>query len=651
MPISKLRPAFTFTEDRLRELQAVVPEAFADGKINWDTLREALGEALEDETKEHFGLFWPGKREARGLAALPSKGTLIPQPGQGVDEENTHNLFIEGDNLEVLKLLQKSYSGRVKMVYIDPPYNTGNDYIYIDDYSEPLDSYLDKLGLIDEAGDLLSTNTMSGGRYHTNWLNMILPRLLLARQFLSIDGSIFISIDNHEIHHLKSLMNDVFGEENFVAELVWEGALKNDSRFVSISHDYVVCYAKNIQHLKENSSIWRTRKEGLEEIYETVEALKKEYKSDYSKISEGLQDWYQENGKTHPSWAHKHYSKVDEKGVYFPSDISWPGGGGPSYQVLHPVTKTPVKVPARGWVFPNKDRMQYFIEAGKVEFGEDENKVPTLKRYLHETEGQVLPSVIYKDRRASMKRLRTLFGVDIFENPKDEEVLAKFIEAATSENDLIMDFFSGSCSTAHAVLLLNRLNNTKRNFICVQIPEPVDPKADSGKNALKLNLKTISEVGQERIRRTIKQLKKEGGVLSNEDLGFRSFSLLQSHFREWKNFEGKDSAQLQLRLEQSETPLVEGWQPENLLVETLLIQGFPLDSRVRSLPEFKANEVKQVTSECVAHHLYICLDKKVKAETVAKINLRPEDILVCLDSALSDEATVKLADQCNLKVI
>src|SRR5258706_339037 len=173
MPLSKLRPSFTLTEDRLRELQAVVPEAFVDGRINWDTLREALGETLEDESQEHFGLFWPGKREARRLAAMPSKGTLIPQPGAGVDEDNTHNLFIEGDNLEVLKLLQKSYAGRVKMIYIDPPYNTGNDFIYPDNYAETLQTYLEYTGQVDDKGKRFSTNTDTDGRFHSNWLSMM----------------------------------------------------------------------------------------------------------------------------------------------------------------------------------------------------------------------------------------------------------------------------------------------------------------------------------------------------------------------------------------------------------------------------------------------------------------------------------------------
>jgi adenine-specific DNA-methyltransferase len=247
MTIQKLRPTFTFTEDRLRELQQVVPEAFADGKINWETLREALGEVLEDETQEHFGLTWPGKREARRLAALPPQGTLVPAPGEGVDEETTHNLFIEGENLEVLKLLQKSYAGRVKMIYIDPPYNTGNDFVYEDDYSEPLEAYLKRTGQMDEAGRRLTTNTRASGRFHSKWLSMMYPRLLLARQLLREDGVIFVSIDDNEVHHLRQVMDEVFGEENFLATLVWKKKYtggQHSAHFVDL-HEYILVFAKS----------------------------------------------------------------------------------------------------------------------------------------------------------------------------------------------------------------------------------------------------------------------------------------------------------------------------------------------------------------------------------------------------------------------
>lgn len=250
----KLRPTFTFDEDRLAQLRAVVPEAFADGKVNWETLREALGAMLEDETQEHFGLTWPGKREARRLAALPPQGTLVPAPGEGVDEADAPHLFIEADNLEALKLLLKSYAGRVKMIYIDPPYNTGNDFIYEDDYSEPLEAYLRRTGQVDEAGRRLTTNTRASGRFHSRWLSMMYPRLLLARQLLRDDGVIFVSIDDNEVHHLRMLMNEVFGEENFLAQIVWQKihSLKNDARFFSDTHEYLVCFAKSIEMVRIN---------------------------------------------------------------------------------------------------------------------------------------------------------------------------------------------------------------------------------------------------------------------------------------------------------------------------------------------------------------------------------------------------------------
>ena len=246
MSIEKLRPSFTLTEDRLRELAAVVPEAFADGRINWDTLREALGEQLEDETQEHFGLFWPGKREARRLAAMPSKGTLVPQPGQGVDEDSTHNIFIEGDNLEVLKLLKKSYVGRVKMIYIDPPYNTGGDLLYLDDFSIPTEQYLQQLNLVDEKGIKLTSNSKADGRFHSSWLTMMYPRILLARELLTEDGVIFVSIDDNECHNLRQLLNELFGEENFVADIVAVNNLKgrNDKAHIATAHERLLIFKR-----------------------------------------------------------------------------------------------------------------------------------------------------------------------------------------------------------------------------------------------------------------------------------------------------------------------------------------------------------------------------------------------------------------------
>lgn len=628
MPISKLRPSFTLTEDRLRELQAVIPEAFADGRINWDTLKEALGETLEDEDKEHFGLFWPGKREARRLAALPSKGTLIPQPGAGVDEDSTHNLFIEGDNLEVLKLLQKSYAGRVKMIYIDPPYNTGNDFVYSDDYSEPLEAYLHRTGQADEMGQLLTTNSRASGRFHSNWLNMIYPRLVLARLLLKEDGLIFVSIDDNEMHHLKQIMNEIFGEEQFLATLVWKRRTgSNDAKnFVSSDHEYIFLYAKSdLSNLK---------------------GVTKDFSNYSNPDNDPRGDWARDNLTCNKT-------AKERPNLYYP--------------ITDPVTGITYQAnPNRVWAY-ERGRMERLISEGKVLFPAEGKGTPTYKRHLSEVRSDRKPFSSWIETSSNngnlddsdvriiqvpinaqgTKDLRNIFEDSGFNYPKSPKLIVELLKQATStdEEDIVMDFFSGSGTTAQAVLELNREDGGNRRFILVQIQEPSNnPKYP-----------TISEIGRERIRRFSKLAKKEKSkklnMAPNEDLGFMPYKLDKSNFSEWESFTGKDTSQLELRFGQAETPLIEGWTPENLLAEILLLQGFPLDSRVASLPEFKANTVQQVTSEFVGHHLYICLDKKIKAETVAKLSLRAEDILVCLDSALSDEAKVNLADRCNLKVI
>lgn len=258
MSIERLKPAHFFDEDRLAALKTIAPEAFADGKINWATLKDALGGELEENEAdaEHFGLFWPGKREARKMAGKPSAGTLVP--AEGVDEEKTGNIFIEGENLEVLKLLRKSYAGRVKMIYIDPPYNTGNDFVYDDDFTEPLQDYLKRTGQIDGEGRPLTTNKKADGRYHSKWLSMMYPRLRLARELLRDDGVIFVSIDDNEIHHRRILMNEVFGEENRIATIVWQKRYSRENReAIGDVHEYLVCFEKASNTFRENRKLIR----------------------------------------------------------------------------------------------------------------------------------------------------------------------------------------------------------------------------------------------------------------------------------------------------------------------------------------------------------------------------------------------------------
>lgn len=614
MPISKLRPSFTLTEDRLNELQAVIPEVFADGRINWDTLREALGETLEDEDKEHFGLFWPGKREARRLAALPSKGTLIPQPGAGVDEDATHNLFIEGDNLEVLKLLQKSYAGRVKLIFIDPPYNTGHDFVYPDDYAEPLEAYLGKSGLINEQGEVLTTNTKASGRFHSNWLSMIYPRLILARNLLSNDGVIFVAIDDNEYGNLRGVLNEVFGEESFIGSIIWQHSVqgKNDVKGISLHHNYLLAYSKTVDFIP--SQLPRT----------------------------------EEHNKAYAN------PDNDPKGPWRSGDVRSPHyRENLCFDIKTPSGKV-IKPPKFGWRW-SKEEVKKKIESKEIIFLDNETKI-LRKIYLNDQEGRVAESIWFgKDvgtTREAAQELKELFnGTAPFDTPKPTNLIRKIFQVSgVTDGDIVLDYFAGSCSTAHAVLD-SQLTDKKLRFIMVQIPE----RTAIGSAAKEMGYKSVSAIGCDRIKKAIKKIKKNEKdklqMFGNLDLGFRYYELNSTHFQDWQVFTGKDTSQLELRFGQAEIPLIEGWTPENLLAEILLLQGFPLDSRVASLPEFKANTVQQVKSEFVGHHLYVCLDKKVKAETVAKLSLRAEDIFVCLDSALSDEAKVNLADRCNLKVI
>lgn len=685
MPIEKLRPAFTFTEDRLAELRAVVPEAFADGAVNWEALREALGAYLEDEGRdaEHFGLTWPGKRQARRLAAQPSKGTLIPAAGEGVDEATTRNLFIEGDNLEVLKLLQKSYAGRVKLIYIDPPYNTGKDFVYKDNFVDTLEDYLRKVGQVDESGQLLVSNTRDSGRFHSNWLNMMYPRLLLARQLLRDDGVILVSIDDNEVHNLRTVMGEVFGEENFIAQLVWEKGRKNDARLFSVGHEYIVIFARSIAKLRELNTVWREPKPGAQEIWNKYLQLRKQHGNNDPKVEKALQEWYRSLPSDHPSRALSRYKHIDKYGPWRDRDISWPGGGGPRYDVIHPVTKKPCKVPERGWGFATSEKMEEQIKLGLVVFRDDHTEPPFRKAHLRpvsaeleveefdedeEGEGsstaddvevgmQVMGSYLYKQSQVAVKYLRNLFNAKLFNNPKDYEVLARLIRYITSpnSNDIIMDFFAGSGSTAEAVLQLNHQpEGGNRRFIVVQVPEPTPEKSP----AFRAGYRTIAEIAKERIRRVIKRLRKDiEGKLdlqdrdTPEDLGFRVYKLGRSNYKAWQDYQGESVEELETFFDRIETPLVDGWQREHVLAEAMLLQGFPLDSTVTDEQGFKRNLIQRVESDAVGHRLFVCLDDQIADETIAQIQLAAEDVFICLDSALTDEAKLRLGDRCTLRVI
>ena len=550
------------------------------------------------------------------------------------------NLYIEGDNLEVLKLLQESYLGKVKMIYIDPPYNTGNDFLYRDDFAMSSDEYSEESGATDDAGNRMFKNTDTNGRFHSDWCSMIYSRLLLSRNLLTSDGVIFISIDENEVNTLKAICDEVFGASNFIAELIWSAGRKNDSKYISVSHEYILCYFKDALWVKEHKILWREKKQGLSDIYAEYEHLKQIYGNDCGLIEKELRKWYKALADGHPAKDHSHYNKVDERGIFFASDISWPGGGGPKYEVLHPTTHKPVRIPSRGWI-TNKETMQRWIEEGRVNFGADESFVPTIKSYLEEHEYGVPYSVFYQDGRAASKRLAALMGDKVFENPKDEEIIQRIIQfCGTDDGDIILDFFSGSATTAHAMFLADAEQNKHRKFILVQLPETIDPQKEASEKAKKVaqnavNLldtigvpHNICEIGKERIRRAGDKIKSESPMTTQDlDVGFRVLKLDDTNMKDVyyapDDYDQGMLAALESNIKDDRTDL-------DLLFGCLIDWGLPL-----SLP-YKSEQL----GGCTVHtyndgDLIACFDTNIPESVVKEIAQRKPLRAVFRDSGFA----------------
>ncbi len=490
-------------------------------------------------------------------------------------------MFIEAENLEALKILQKAYAGSVKMIYIDPPYNTGSDsFIYPDKFSESREEYARRVGDTDDAGYLKRDGVFQGawrkngkdsGHYHSNWLSMMLPRLHLAKTLLREDGVIFISIDDNEQAQLKLLCDEVFGAENFLGGVIWKNATDNNPTNIAIEHEFIVAYCKNRVSI---NSVWKSQLSDIKEklVYTGHEILSNS--SNLEEAKKAYQIWFKDN--KHQLGKLDRYKYIDEQGVYTGSQsVHNPGKEGYRYDVIHPETGLPCKQPLMGYRFP-KDTMDSLLKNNKILFGKDHNKIIELKVYAHEF-SEKLSSVFDLDGRIGAYDLKELFELtQLFTNPKPVELLCHFFAFTANQNDLILDFFSGSGTTAHAVMQLNAEDGGSRRFICVQLPEETDEKSE----ARKAGFNTIAEIGKERIRRAGRQISDGLQDGSEIDTGFKVFKLAESGFKQWRQPAGTDAESLQGELLLNIDSVLSETSSENLLYELMLRMGLKLTCKV-----------------------------------------------------------------------
>jgi adenine-specific DNA-methyltransferase len=620
---------------RIRELfPGCVTEAKGeDGRlklaVDFDQLQQELSESIVEGPQERYHLNWPGKREALLTANAPIAKTLRPYREESVDFDTTKNLFIEGDNLEALKLLQETYLSKVKMIYIDPPYNTGNDFIYEDNFAENAEEFLKRSNQKDEEGNRLVANTEANGRFHSDWLSMMYSRLKLARNLLSDEGMVIISIDENEHSNLVKLGGLIFGDENFCGEIVWKNSSKNDQKYISIQHEYFVVFVKGKQF---NKGDWVEKKEGLEQIYQAFDGLLKKYGADWEAIHKAALNWYKQFPESNPITNSKHYGWMDERGVYFPADISGPNDGQYIYDVVHPETKQVVKMPSRGWSCP-PEKMKELIDNNMVHFGRDHTKVPQLKTYLKNTEFQSLTSVRFVDGRAASKRLAGLFGEKVFTNPKDEFLLKDIFKAmGVCGDDIVMDFFAGSASTMHAVFELNKEAGSSCKTILVQMPENLYVIEKTAKGAAKQITKNainylkkkrlsqnIAELAKERIRLVGNSLK---GTWKEGDIGFRSFKIDSSSMADvYYTPDAIEQGQLKIFTDNIKSDR----KPEDLLFQVLLDWGVDLSLPIRKV--------------------------SLQGKTVFFVNHPPYDLIACFDTGVNEDLVKELARFEPLRVV
>ncbi len=644
------------------QLKELFPEVFSEDKVDFDQLKRVLGEWVEP-TKERFGLNWPGKAECMKIIQQSSIATLKPARDESVNFDDTENLFIEGDNLEVLKLLQKSYFGKVKMIYIDPPYNTGKEFIYPDKFSETLDTYLEYTGQKDSEGRKFSTNTDAAGRYHSNWLNMMYPRLYLSRNLLSEIGVFVTHIDEHEAIHLQLLLDEIYGSENCIGVIAWDKKNpKGDTTKIAYQHETILVYAKNIEAFREKQELKRAKdnaekmlskaqkifqKLGKEHTPHELNDVAKKYGlpielSDYKKpytlveVNEEYKEWLKGQDISGGESAYKH---IDENGDVFQSvSMAWPNKkqAPDDYFIplIHPVTKKPCPVPDRGWRNP-PDTMKELLSKNLVVFGSDETTQPRRKYLLRENMDENIPSILpYGGSDDAL-----LTGLEIpFDNPKPVKFASQLLEYFMSnEDNIILDFFAGSGTTAHAVMALNKEDGGNRKFICVQLPESTDEKS----KAYKAGYKTIADISKERIRRAAKKFEEgHDGQLDltgsgKLDHGFKVFKLDKSNFKVWEG-DVEKIENLERQLFDHVDHINDASSPEDILYELLLKAGFPLTTKVEKIT--MANKDVFSIEDGV---MLICLNKELDQAVIDAMAEADPLQVICLDEGFKGNDQLK----------
>jgi adenine-specific DNA-methyltransferase len=552
--------------EKIKALQEILPEVFTEGKIDWEKLKATLGEDI-NFSNERYVLNWAGKSDAFKVLQTPTSKTLVPLKDESVNFDETENIFIEGENLEVLKVLQKSYFGKVKMIYIDPPYNTGNDsFIYPDKFSETKDEYQRRVGDKDEEGymtkdGMFKKNSKENGQYHSNWLNMMMPRLYLAKNLLRQDGVIFISIDDNEVHNLRLLMNEIFGEENFICQLIWNKQHSQQQGLFKKYHEYVLLYAKN-ESLHSNIS-------GGDGIIDAG-ALKKISRGNPESTFEFPQGVrFEAENETEYSGTFGDAEKVTVVNGRFICENG--------------KTKEPVTL-AAGWT--QKEQMTKFFKGEEVYdtkgqkviefYFNSKGKLKCKKERSKITPSTILPE--YGMVSSQTGYVASLFGnTPVFDNPKPLKMMIDFIDWFCNDDDIVLDFFGGSGTIGEAVL------HTKSNpkFIIVQLDEKIDLTSESGKNALKLGYETISQLSRTRIKKAIDKLKIDQTLFENKkDFGIKVLKLEESNFKQWQQIEGKDVNALVEQMKLFVDPVSESATIENMAYELLLKSGKDLNSKV-----------------------------------------------------------------------